>query len=141
VDILTLLKTADIDRLQEMIYSYLSMEGLSHYEKENRPWGNFERFTHNEASTVKILTVKAGQAFSLQTHERRDEFWQVIGGSGIIRVGEKDNDAVTGGTFYIPRHTMHRATGGTTDLIILEIAFGDADENDIKRFEDKYGRT
>ena len=109
--------------------------------KEERPWGNFERFTHNEPSTVKILTVNAGQAFSLQTHEHRDEFWQVIGGSGTIRIGEKDSDAVVGDTFFIPRHTLHRATGGPNGLSILEIAFGDADENDIKRFEDKYGRV
>ena len=28
--------------------------------KEERPWGVFEQFTHNENSTVKILTVNEG---------------------------------------------------------------------------------
>ncbi len=49
------------------------MQGLSQYEKEERPWGNFERFTLNEQTTVKIISIKAGKAISLQTHEHRDE--------------------------------------------------------------------
>ena len=31
-----------------------------------KPWGGFEQFTLNEISTVKILTIKPGQTFSLQ---------------------------------------------------------------------------
>ncbi len=116
------------------------MEGLTHYEKEQRPWGDFERFTLNEKTTVKIITVKAGEAFSLQTHEKRDEFWRVLRGSGVIRLGEKDHEAHEGDVFFSPRHTMHRATGGPDGLTFLEIAFGEFDENDIKRFEDRYGR-
>lgn len=116
------------------------MEGLSNYEKEERPWGNFERFTLNEKSTVKIITVSAGESFSLQTHEHRDEYWCVTKGSGVIRIGEKDVDAKEGDSFFSPRHTIHRATGGPNGITFLEIAFGEFDENDITRLEDRYGR-
>ena len=117
------------------------MEGLAHYEKEERPWGDFERFTLNEKTTVKIVTVKAGEAISLQTHEHRDEFWRIIQGSGTIRIGEEDHPAHTGDTFFSPRHSKHRVEGGPEGLAFLEIAFGEFDENDIDRLEDKYGRT
>ena len=117
------------------------MEGLSHFEKEQRPWGNFERFTLNEQTTVKIITVNAGEAFSLQTHEHRDEFWRVLKGSGTIRLDDMDHDAHEGDVFFSPRQTMHRARGGPDGLTFLEIAFGTFDENDIKRIEDRYGRT
>lgn len=117
------------------------MEGLPNYEKEVRPWGDFERFTLNEKTTVKLITVKAGEAFSLQTHEHRDEFWYVVSGSGIVHVGDKDTDAKTGDAFFSLRHTTHRVTGGSNGISFLEIAFGDFDENDITRIEDKYGRT
>ena len=117
------------------------MKGLAHYEKEERPWGNFERFTLNERTTVKIVTVDAGEAISLQTHTHRDEFWRVLKGSGSIRIGEKDNDARAGDTFFSPRHAEHRVAGGPEGLTLLEIAFGDFDENDIARLEDKYGRV
>ncbi len=117
------------------------MEGLAHYEKEERPWGNFERFTLNEKTTVKIVTVNAGEAISLQTHEHRDEFWRVIKGSGTIRIGGKDNAAQSGDSFFSPRHSEHRVEGGLEGLSFLEIAFGDFDEGDITRLEDRYGRT
>ncbi|MFA5744762.1 MAG: phosphomannose isomerase type II C-terminal cupin domain [Candidatus Paceibacterota bacterium] len=117
------------------------MEHLTHYEKVERPWGNFERFTQNEQTTVKILTVNAGESFSLQTHEHRDEFWRVIKGSGIVHIEEEDIEAREGDTFFIPQHTAHRAVGGPDGLSFLEIAFGNFDENDIERLEDKYGRV
>lgn len=117
------------------------MENLSYYEKEQRPWGNFERFTLNEKTTVKIITVNAGESISLQTHEHRDEFWRIIKGSGTIRIGEKDSDAHEGDMFFVSRHDQHRILGGPEGLMCLEIAFGDFDENDIKRLEDRYGRT
>lgn len=117
------------------------MKDLSHYEKEQRPWGNFERFTLNEKTTVKIITVNAGEAFSLQTHEHRDEFWRVLKGSGTIHIGEKDNDAREGDVFFSSRHTKHRVLGGPEGITFLEIAFGTFDENDIQRLDDRYGRA
>ena len=117
------------------------MKGLSNYEKEEHPWGNFERFTLNEQTTVKIVTVKARESLSLQTHERRDEFWRILKGSGIIRIGEKETDASEGNTFFAPRYTAHRVTAGPAGLAFLEISFGEFDENDITRIEDKYGRA
>ena len=117
------------------------MEGLANYQKEERPWGNFERFTLNEQTTVKIVTVKSGEAISLQTHDHRDEFWRVLAGEGTITIGETDHAAKPGDTFFTPRGSKHRVAGGTHGLAILEIAFGDFAESDITRLEDLYGRA
>jgi mannose-6-phosphate isomerase-like protein (cupin superfamily) len=117
------------------------MQDLSHYEKDVRPWGEYERFTLNEQTTVKILTIKAGEAFSLQTHEHRSEFWRVISGSGTVVAGQDTRSANPGDTFFIPSGAKHRIQGGASDLVVLEIAFGDFDEGDVKRLEDKYGRV
>lgn len=117
------------------------MDGLTHYQKDIRPWGKFERFTLNENTTVKIITVNEGESFSLQTHEHRDEFWRVVRGSGMIRIGDNETEAKEGDVFFIPRHTLHRATGGLHGLTFIEIAFGEFEESDIKRIEDKYGRS
>ncbi len=117
------------------------MKGLNHYEKETRPWGDFERFTLNEPATVKIITVNPGEAFSLQTHEHRDEFWRVLKGSGTAHVGSEERIVREGDTLFSPRHTEHRMTGGPEGITFLEISFGDFDEHDIDRLEDKYGRA
>lgn len=117
------------------------MEGLTNYEQEKRPWGMFERFTLNEKTTVKIVTVGPGESISLQTHKHRDEFWRVLSGSGTIRIGDADHPAKAGDTFFSPRGSLHRVEGGLSGLSFLEIAFGDFDENDIHRIEDRYGRA
>lgn len=107
---------------------------------EERPWGKFERFTANEVSTVKIITVKAGEKLSLQYHKKRNEFWRILSGNGNITVGEETVKAKKGDEFYIPIGAKHTVEGGDEELIFLEIAFGNFDENDIVRLEDKYGR-
>lgn len=117
------------------------MEGLTNYQKEGRPWGEFERFTLNERSTVKIITVKPGEEFSLQSHKHRDEFWRVLSGSGVITLDEEHRTVHAGESFFSPVGHEHRMEGGPEGLTFLEIAFGDFDENDIVRYEDKYGRT
>lgn len=117
------------------------MERLSHYEKDIRPWGNYERFTLNEQTTVKLITVDAGEAFSLQTHKQRSEFWRVVSGSGTITVANKEHEARVGDSFFIESGSTHRALGGPQGLLFLEISFGMFDEGDIVRLEDRYGRT
>ncbi|MBP9710744.1 MAG: phosphomannose isomerase type II C-terminal cupin domain [Candidatus Pacebacteria bacterium] len=117
------------------------MEGLSNFERDVRPWGAFERFTLNENTTVKIITVKAGEAFSLQTHAHRKEVWRILSGSGSVTVGDTKTEAIAGKSFCIEAGVQHRAEAGTEDLQFLEIAFGEFDEGDITRLEDKYGRT
>jgi mannose-1-phosphate guanylyltransferase/mannose-1-phosphate guanylyltransferase/mannose-6-phosphate isomerase len=117
------------------------MEGLSHYEKEERPWGDFERFTLNEATTVKIVKVKSGESISLQTHANRDEFWRVLQGSGVITIDDTVHQATAGDTYVSKRGSKHRVAGGPDGLVFLEIAFGEFDESDITRLEDRYGRA
>ncbi len=117
------------------------MEGLSHYEKEDRPWGNFERFTLNELWTVKIITVNPDQKFSLQQHTHRDEVWRILRGEGTVTLGERVTGAKPGDNFFVTRGQKHRVASGPDGLAFLEISFGQFDEADITRFEDDYGRT
>ena len=114
---------------------------LPKYVRDERPWGFFEQFTHGEPTTVKIIVVRAGEALSLQSHEKRDEFWRVLDGEGTITVGDTYTQARAGDEFFIPRGTKHRAEGGVKDLRFLEIAFGEFEEGDIVRYEDRYQRV
>jgi len=116
------------------------MKGLSHYEKEERAWGNFERFTLNEQTTVKILTIKSGEALSLQQHKHRDEFGRVLKGSAVVRIANAETDVHNKDTFFIPRNTTHRITAHE-EFVYLEISFGNFDEDDEQRIEDNYGRV
>ena len=59
---------------------------------EERPWGKFEQFCHNEEVTVKIITVNPNSRLSLQYHNNRDEFWRVLKGKGQFVLGEETID-------------------------------------------------
>lgn len=105
-----------------------------------RPWGNFRQFTHNQSSTVKILTINPDESLSLQSHNKRSEFWHIISGDGIIQINGKDINVKVGDELSIEIGDKHRMSAGENGLKILEISLGDFDEGDIIRYEDKYGR-
>lgn len=109
--------------------------------REKKPWGDYEKFTENEVSTVKILTVLPGEAFSLQKHNNRAEFWRIISGDGNITIGGETFPTKMGDEHFIPAETNHRLEALDSPLVVLEISFGDFDEQDITRIEDKYGRS
>ncbi len=113
---------------------------LANRLRDERPWGNFEQFTLNEPTSVKVITAEPNQALSLQYHHKRDEFWYLVEGSGTVVLGDEEIPAKAGDEFFIPRGTKHRVKTGAERIRWLEISFGEFDENDIVRLEDAYGR-
>ena len=109
--------------------------------EDSRPWGKFVQFTKDEPSTVKILIVNPGEAFSLQKHFKREEFWYTLSGSGTVTIDDKSFDINPGMKFFIPIGSAHRITAGDKTVVMLEISTGQFDEDDIVRLEDRYGRA
>lgn len=114
---------------------------LGNITQDERPWGGFRQFAHNALCTVKVLTVADGQLLSLQSHRNRDELWVVLDEGLQIEIDGEKTVAHPGDEFVIARGARHRvgSVGGTGR--ILEISFGDFDEDDIERYEDVYGRS
>lgn len=108
---------------------------------EERPWGNFVRYTHNEQTTVKIITIKPGEGLSLQSHEKRREFWRILKGRPHVTIGDLTVVGQSGDEFDIPEKTLHQISSTDDEVQFLEIAFGEFDENDIVRVSDRYGRV
>jgi mannose-6-phosphate isomerase len=110
--------------------------------KVEKPWGRFEQYTHNLPCTVKIITVSAGGTLSRQYHHHRDELWVVLDEGARVELGEEVLEPEPGEKVFIPRGTVHRLSGaGEREARILEISFGEFDEEDIVRLEDVYGRV
>ena len=108
---------------------------------EIRPWGRFEKFHENKSCTVKLIYVNANSRLSLQYHKKRSEFWKVIKGTALVEIDKKTIVLKEGETTTIPRQAKHRVLALESDCIILEIAYGRFDENDIVRLEDDYQRV
>lgn len=121
-------------------------EILLGYDEETRPWGKFFRFTHNQPSTVKMITINPHHRNSMQRHARRTELWLVASGNPIISIGDnpdsaKEYKARSGDQFLVECGQWHRFSGGDTGASIIEISLGYFDEQDIERVDDDYGRV
>lgn len=109
-------------------------------KKTKKPWGGFNQYSLNKKSTVKILTLTKGQSLSLQSHNNRDEMWVALDDGLTIELNGKKTVLKEGQEVLIPRLAQHRLTAKKRSRV-LEVSFGDFDEKDITRYEDKYGRA
>jgi len=107
----------------------------------NRPWGKFDQFTQNETTTVKIISVNKDSSLSLQYHKNRKEFWYILSGFPVVTIGGKKINGKPGDEFVVEIGELHKIEATDSAVQFLEIAYGDFDENDIIRTEDKYGRV
>lgn len=104
-------------------------------EKMERPWGNY-----TVLEKMKIITLHPHEKLSLQSHEKRDELWRIVNGSGVVTIGNNKYSAFTGQTFSIPKKEIHRVEAGNDGIVFVEVATGEVFEEDIIRYEDVYGR-
>ena len=105
-----------------------------------KPWGRFEQFALNEETTVKLLYVKKGHRLSYQYHLLRSEFWKVVSGKIEVVLDGTRKALKAGDSISVPCRAKNRIEG-VEDSVVLEIAYGRFDENDIVRVDDDYGRT
>lgn len=117
-------------------------------EKIKRPWGSYVVVHKGDGHWVKMIEVSRGKRTSLQQHRKRSEIWIILQGSFNIHYGKSKSDI----SIYRcnKNHTspwvvrcgdVHRLEGLGSKNVLLEIALGRPDENDIVRHEDDYGRV
>jgi mannose-6-phosphate isomerase-like protein (cupin superfamily) len=107
-----------------------------------RPWGWFETLGSGPGYLVKRLSIHAGRRISLQRHRHRCEHWVVVAGDGWLECDGRGIPARPGTSLFIPLGTVHRATAGGHDLVIVEVQRGAMlREDDIERLADDYGRS
>jgi mannose-1-phosphate guanylyltransferase/mannose-6-phosphate isomerase len=106
-----------------------------------RPWGSFKQFANNEDCTVSLMTVLPGQRLSLQSHTGRAELWIVIDDGAIVQVGDNIKEYKAGDEIWIPANERHRLScNGDNPVRVLEVAFGNWQQDDITRYGDDYNR-
>ncbi len=109
--------------------------------EDTRPWGKFRRFPHEDAGSVKIITIEPGGRLSLQYHDGRAEFWVVLDPGLEVTVGDRVWLAAANEEILIPRRAPHRVrNAGQAPARIMEIWIGRSSESDIVRLSDDYGR-
>jgi len=133
-----------LQRVKEVVVE-LKARGHDAYKLHRtvtRPWGTYTVLEEGPGFKIKRIEVKPGGSLSLQLHHRRSEHWVVLRGTARVTSGESVFDLPHGESTFIPVETMHRLENRGSDLLaIIEVACGDyIEEDDIVRFDDKYGR-
>ncbi len=107
-----------------------------------RPWGSFLSIEDGSTWQIKKIEVNPGASLSLQMHFHRSEHWVVVNGTAKVEVGNIEKIIGPNESVYIPLGAKHRLSNPTKlPLTLIEIQSGSyLGEDDIKRFEDKYGR-
>jgi mannose-6-phosphate isomerase len=108
-----------------------------------KPWGYEIIWARTDEYVGKILHVNAGQALSVQYHNRKDETVHLLSGEMIYWVKLPGSDSLqnmrlkTGESFRIAPGTVHYIEA-VTDCDVLEASTPHLD--DVVRLQDRYGR-
>lgn len=134
-------RVQDVKAIVDQLKREQRHEALIHC-RVNRPWGDYECIDSSDRYQVKRITVKPGASLSLQMHYHRAEHWIVVRGTALITCGEETRTVAENQSTYIPLGMAHRLENpGKIPLELIEVQSGSyLGEDDIVRFEDRYGR-
>ncbi|HCM0843432.1 TPA: mannose-1-phosphate guanylyltransferase/mannose-6-phosphate isomerase [Vibrio parahaemolyticus] len=154
VDNLVVIETKDAvlvankDQVQDVkeVVEHLKSNGRTehHIHREvYRPWGKYDSIDYGERDQVKRITVNPGEKLSIQMHHHRSEHWIVVAGTAKVTNGEQTILVSEDQSTYIPLGTIHALENpGKIPLEMIEVQTGSyLGEDDIVRFEDRYGRS
>jgi mannose-1-phosphate guanylyltransferase len=147
VDTPDALLVAHKDKVQDIkkIVTQIKESGRSQHHQHRqvyRPWGIYDPIDNGERYQVKRITVKPGAKLSVQMHHHRAEHWIVVSGTARVTNGDHTFLVTENESTYIPIGQVHALENpGVLPLEMIEVQSGSyLGEDDIVRFEDKYGR-
>ncbi len=154
VEDLVIVQTADAvlvahrDQVQNVkkVVEIIKKEGRQeHYTHRDvyRPWGLLSSIDDGERYAVKRATVRPGEKLSLQLHHNRAEHWIVVQGTAKVTRGDETFFLTENQSTYLPTGIKHSLENpGKINLELIEVRSGSyLGEDDIIRFEDRYGRS
>jgi len=135
-------KSEDVKKIVDELKRRDRAESTIHREVY-RPWGKYDSIGFGDRDQVKRITVNPGAKLSIQMHHHRAEHWIVVKGSARVTRGEDTFMVHENESTFIPVGTIHALENpGVIPLEMIEVQSGSyLGEDDIVRFEDKYGRA
>ena len=135
-------RSQDVGRLVDAIRETGTGKETSH-GKVVRPWGSYEIVDGGIGFQTKRVIVKPGGKLSLQKHHKRAEHWIVVGGTARVTIDGNERLLQENESAFVPVGAVHRLENpGNVPLHIVEVQYGEyLGEDDIVRFEDRYGRS
>jgi mannose-1-phosphate guanylyltransferase/mannose-6-phosphate isomerase len=135
-------KAQDVKQLVDRLNAAGRPEAQNH-RKVYRPWGSYDSVDQGDRFQVKRIVVTPGAKLSVQMHHHRAEHWVVVSGTAKVRIGDQEQFVTENQSVYIPVGVLHSLENpGKLPLHLIEVQSGSyLGEDDIVRFEDRYGRA
>ena len=147
IDTKDALLVANKDNAQDVKEIVQNLKIKGYYEAQrhklvHRPWGHYLSIQEGSNWQIKRIEVYPGGQLSLQMHHHRSEHWIVVQGKARVEINDHVKIISQNESTFIPLGSKHRLTNpGKMQLVLIEVQSGDyLGEDDIVRFEDKYGR-
>lgn len=132
----------DVKKIVERLKAAGRSEHQVHREVY-RPWGKYDSVDQGARYQVKRIFIRPGEQLSLQMHHHRAEHWIVVQGTAKVVCGDETRLLTENQSFYIPLGIKHSLENpGKIPLEVIEVRTGSyLNDDDIQRFQDKYGRV
>ena len=118
-------------------------EEVDLHKEVHRPWGTYKNIQESKNFKVKRIKVYPEEKLSLQLHHKRAEHWVVVEGEATVTRGEEEIILGINESIFIPLGEKHSLANNSKNILeIIEVQVGEyLGEDDIVRFEDRYGRV
>ena len=117
------------------------MKATTDVVRVEKPWGYELHWAKTERYVGKLIHIDAGQALSLQYHNKKDETIFLWSGRMLFEIQENGSlvgrELTPGERVHVSPGTVHRMTA-IDDCDVFEVSTPELD--DVVRLQDRYGR-
>ena len=101
-----------------------------------KTWGSYQVMDVEETSMTVKVTLNPGHRMNYHSHERRDEVWTVIEGSGKTIIDGMEQPVRPGDVITMEAGCKHTVIAGNEGIQLIEVQLGsEINVNDKKKFE------
>lgn len=101
-----------------------------------KSWGSYRVLDIEETSMTVKVTLNPGHKMNYHSHEKRDEVWTVISGSGKTIVDAMEQPVSAGDVITMQAGCKHTVIAGDEGLQLIEVQLGeDISVSDKKKYE------
>ena len=100
-----------------------------------KSWGNYLVIDAEDSSLTIKANLKPMQRMNYHSHERRDEVWTIIAGSGKAVIDEEETAVIPGDVIRMNAGQKHTIIAGEQGLQLIEVQLGkDISVSDKKKY-------
>ena len=103
-----------------------------------KSWGSYRVLDVSDRNMTVKVTLNPGHGMNYHSHEKRDEVWTVVSGSGRVVIDGVYREVKAGDVIDLPVGCKHTVSASSDGLQIIEVQMGeDISVKDKKKWERK----